>query len=415
MAEPRRLTQLRERLLDLLDLPEQEPVIALSGGADSASLAYLIAHRGQGRRAVHVNHRLAASARLEQAARAVADQTGTPLVVVETDVPVGASLEGHARDRRYRALIGSLRPGEALLTAHTLDDQAETVLMNLLRGAGPAGLAGIPPRKGQVARPMLRVSRAETRELAGLAGLPYEDDPTNLDPGVRRNAIRLEVIPDLAGRFNPKLVEALARSASLIQSDEEHLASLATSLPVVESNSTLALPIGSLQAVPRSVADRAIRRCLSRLRPPYGGNAGEMTAIWEVAARRRRATVLGEGLEVTHQGPLLVFRPPGDGRGAVAQVDLEVGWNEVGRFEILVDRLEGPCRVFPVGSWSAVFPTDVALDARVDEEGRLVVRADDEPAWLPGERRLPVAWYQPGANGYLSLFAREESGWTSSP
>jgi hypothetical protein len=61
-----------------------------------------------------------------------------------------------------------------------------------------------------------------------------------------------------------------------------------------------------------------------------------------------------------------------------------------------------------------VFPADVALDARVDD-GRLVVSANEQPAWLPGERRLPVAWYRPGANGYLSLFAREESGWTSSP
>ena len=415
MAESRRLIQLRERLLDLLDLPEQYPVIALSGGADSASLAYLMAQRGQGGRAVHVNHGLAASGRLEQAARAVADRTSTPLVVLETEIPAGASFEGQARERRYRALIGSLQPGEILLTAHTLDDQAETVLMNLLRGAGPAGLAGIPPRTGHVARPMLQVSRAQTRELAGLGGLPYEDDPSNLDPGMRRNAIRLEVIPELAGRFNPRLVEALARSASFLQSDEQYLSSEAASLPVVESGSTLALPIGSLQAVPRSVADRAIRGCLSRLRPPYGGTAAEMAAIWEVAERRRRATVVGTGLEVAHEGPLLVFRPSGDGSGAETPVDLEVGRNQVGGFEILVDRLEGPCRVFPVGTWSAVFPADVALDARVDDDGRLVVSANEQPAWVPGERRLPVAWYRPGANGYLSLFAREESGWTSSP
>ncbi|MGH3668829.1 MAG: hypothetical protein ACRDU7_11085, partial [Acidimicrobiia bacterium] len=66
-------------------------------------------------------------------------------------------------------------------------------------------------------------------------------------------------------------------------------------------------------------------------------------------------------------------------------------------------------------AWSAVFPSDVVLAARVDTGGRLVVAANDETAWLPGERRLPVAWYVPGTSGYLSVFAREETGWTSSP
>jgi tRNA(Ile)-lysidine synthase len=412
MAETRRLNQLRERLLGLLDLPGEKPVIALSGGADSAALADLMAHLGLTRRAIHVNHGLAGSPRLEQAARAVADCTTTPLDVVEIGVPAGASFEGQARNRRYEALLGSLDPGEVLLTAHTLDDQAETVLMNLLRGAGPAGLAGIQSHAGRVARPMLGVTRAETRELAGLTGLPYQDDPSNLDPGLRRNAIRLEVLPILAGRFNPRLVEALARTASLLQSDENHFTAASASLPVVETRSAIGLPIGALLAVPRPVADRAIRGCLSRLRPPYAGSAGEMSMIWEVAGRRRGSTVLGEGLEVSHEGPLLVFRGSGAEHEPEEPVGLEVGTNWVGGYEITVDRREGRCRVLPIGSWSAVFPENVALEAKLERDGHLVVSADDEPAWLPGVRRLPVAWYQSGANGYLSVFAREESGWT---
>jgi hypothetical protein len=84
----------------------------------------------------------------------------------------------------------------------------------------------------------------------------------------------------------------------------------------------------------------------------------------------------------------------------------------VGGFEIMVDRVEGVCRVFPIGTWSAVFRDDVALEAGVDDGGRLVVSADQETAWLPGDRRLPVAWYQPGTSGYLSVFAREDPGWT---
>jgi tRNA(Ile)-lysidine synthase len=412
MVESRRLNQLRGALTDRLRLPAEPLVIALSGGADSAALADLLAHLGAERRAVHVNHGLAASGDLEEAARAVAEQTNTTLDVVEIEVPAGASFEGQARNRRYEALLGSLEPEEVLLTAHTLDDQAETVLLNLLRGAGPAGMAGIPPRTGRVARPMLEVKRGETRELAGLAGLPYRDDPTNLDPGLRRNAVRLEVIPDLAARFNPRLVESLARTASLLQSDQDHLATEGASIPVVENGSGLALAIGGLLAVPRPVADRAIRGCLSRLRPPYSGTAAEMAEIWDVVSRRRAATVLAEGLEVTHEGPMVVFRVAGDRRGVNGPVALDVGRNQVDGFEILVDRHDGVCRVLPIGSWSAVFPDGVRLEARVDEAGRLMVAADEVTAWLPGERRLPVAWYQPGASGYLSVFAREDPGWT---
>jgi tRNA(Ile)-lysidine synthase len=412
MAESRRLNQLRARLIELLRLPGETPVIALSGGADSAALADLLAHQHRDRRALHVNHGLVASESLEQAARAVAERTNTPLEVLEIQVPSGASFEGQARNRRYEALLGALGPGEALLTAHTLDDQAETVLMNLLRGAGLAGLAGIQPRSGLVARPMLGVTRGETRELAGLARLPFRDDPTNLDQGLRRNAVRLEVIPALAGRFNPRLVETLARTASLVQSDEAHLAGEAASIPVEGTDLAPSLPIGALVAVPRPVADRAIRACLSRLRPPYAGTAAEMSEIWEVAARGRKATVLRGGLEVTHEGPMLIFRTAGQSPGTDGPVMLEVGRNQVGGFEIVVDRLEGVCRVFPIGTWSAVFPDDVTLEADVDHGGRLVVSADQEAAWLPGEKRLPVAWYQPGASGYLSVFAREDPGWT---
>jgi tRNA(Ile)-lysidine synthase len=415
MDETRRLNQLRQRLLEHIRFPEGRPVVALSGGADSAALAYLLADSHRDRRALHVDHGLAASPHLEKAARQVAERTDMSLSVLKIEVPPGASFEGQAREQRYGALLGALVPDEVLLTGHTLDDQAETVVMNLLRGAGPTGLAGIPARTGDIARPMLQVSRSEARELAGLAGLPYYDDPSNLDPGLRRNAIRLEVIPTLAGRFNPRLVESLARTASLLQSDEEHLATEVSSVQVVELATGLALPIGSLTAVSRPIADRVIRGCLSRLRPPYGGTSAELAEIWEVAGRLRTAALLGGGVEVSHDGPLLVFSLAAGAQEAGSSAPLEVGTNQVGSFEILVDRLEGPCRVFPIGTWSAVFPDDIALEARVEDGGRLVVLADHEPAWLPGVRRLPVAWYRPGASGYLSVFAREESGWTSRP
>lgn len=415
MVETRRLIHLRRRSADLLRLPGGDLVVALSGGADSAALSDLLRILGRRFRAVHINHGLPASGRLETAARAVAGRVAADLAVLEIEIPQGASIEGQARKARYEALLGSLRPGETLLTAHTLDDQAETFLMSLLRGSGPAGLAGIAPRSGSLARPMLAVSRSDTRELAGLAGLPYYDDPSNLDRSLRRNAIRLDVIPDLAARFNPRLVEALARTAALALSDESFLDEEAASVPVVEVGSSLAVALGALLAVPRPVADRAIRRCLAWIRPPHGGTSDEMSDIWAVAARASRSTSLRGGVEVSHEGPLLVFRRFEAERAQPARVDLEVGENEVGPFRIFVERFDGACRVAPIGLWSAVFPSDAVLEARVDESGGLVVAANAEMAWLPGERRLPVAWYEPGTSGYLSVFAREESGWTSSP
>lgn len=415
MVETRRLKQLRGRLAGLLGLPEGHLVLALSGGADSAALAYLLAHLGSGFRAVHVDHRLPASARLEEAARAVAGLLDADLDVVGVDIPSGASVEGQARQVRYAALLASLRPDETLLTAHTLDDQAETVMMNLLRGTGPAGLAGITQRTGALARPMLAVTRSETRELAALALLPFFDDPSNLDRGIRRNAIRLEVIPELSARFNPKLIEALARTAELVASDETHLQGEADVVPVMGDGRSIAVPLGALPAVARPVADRALRRCLLQIRPPHGGSAAELDDVWSVATRARKSVSLAGGVEVAHEGPLLVFRSTASTTPTGDRVPLVVGSNRVGPYRIDVERVDRACRVAPIGLWSALFPADVALGARIDEKGRLVVDADAATAWVAGERRLPVAWYQPGTSGYLSVFAREGSGWTSSP
>ncbi|HSK07189.1 MAG TPA: tRNA lysidine(34) synthetase TilS, partial [Acidimicrobiia bacterium] len=410
MVETRRLSELRSRSAGLLRLPGGDLVIALSGGADSATLAYLLSHLGRRSRAVHVNHGRPASARLEDAARAVAEAVGIELEVIPIVVPPGASFEGQARGARYQALFGSLRPDETLLTAHTLDDQAETVLMNLLRGSGPAGLAGITPRTDALARPMLAVGRSETRELAALATLPFFDDPSNLDHGFRRNSIRLEVIPDLSARFNPRLIEALARTAELVGADESFLQGEADKVPVIGEGGRLAVSLGSLLAVARPVADRALRGLLARLRPPHRGNAAELEEIWSVVTRRRKSAMLSGGIEVTHEGPLLVLRSPSPAASPPGSVALEVGANQVGPFQVVVERSERVCRAAPIGLWAALFPATVALDAQVDEKGRLVVTADEETAWVAGERRLPVAWYQPGTSGYLSVFAREGSG-----
>jgi len=417
MVETRRLTELAAGLRDRIDIPVGDLVVALSGGADSAALAFLLSADLRPFRALHVNHGLPDSSSLEDAARAVASKVGTDLEVIAIDVPAGASPEGRARDARYSALIERLKSGESLLTGHTLDDQSETVLMNLIRGTGPRGLAGIPPHRGMVARPMLAVRRAETRELAGLADLPYLDDPVNLDPSVRRNAIRLEVLPALSSRFNPRLAESLSRIAQLTRADDSLLSEEAGSIPVLASGTSVAVALGALTTVPRPVADRVLRDCLGRVRPPHRGTAAELDMIWAVAVGDRSSALLADHTNVSVQGPLLVFSPGEDGPPLPthAPVALVVGTQSIGGFELDVERLDRVCRVAPLGSWSAIFAPESELTARIDDSGVLSVEADGEPAWIPGHRRMGVAWYQPGTSGYLSVFAREESGWTSSP
>ncbi len=412
MVEPRRLSELERRLLGLLDLPDGPLAVGLSGGADSAALAYLVLRLGRDLRAIHVNHGYPASAALEAAARRVAEDLRVEIDVLEVVVPSGPSAEGQARRVRYQALLGRLAGGEWLLTAHTLDDQAETVVLNLLRGAGPTGLSGIPTRSGSVARPMLGVRRSDTRELAALAGLEFLDDPANLDPTLRRNVIRLEVLPQLAGRFNPRLHESLARAATLLASDDRVLDELADQVEVLVGENMAAVAIGALETVPGPVGDRVIRRCLARLRPPYSGTAREVRTIRSVISREVEATRVGGDVLISVEGPNLVFRSSTGPISVGEPVELAPGSHLIGSFEVVVDHVDRVCRAAPVGLWSAIFDPTASLFGRVDRHGGLVIEADGAPAWLPGERRLDVAWYRPGSTGYLSVLATERSGWT---
>jgi tRNA(Ile)-lysidine synthetase-like protein len=150
-----------------------------------------------------------------------------------------AGPEGAARAARY----GVLWPAADelgcrwLTTGHTLDDQAETVLLQLLRGAGPDGLAGMAVRTGRLLRPLLGVRRAETRACCAAAGLAWREDPTNADHGPLRNRVRSRLLP-LLEELRPGATQALARTASLAADDRHWLAPLvATALSATQSGS----------------------------------------------------------------------------------------------------------------------------------------------------------------------------------
>ncbi len=214
-------------------LPERGlVVVGFSGGADSTALAHWLMGKLDPGRIVlaHVNHMLRGgeSERDEAAVRDFARQTGLRLAVSRVDVKAlaeqqGQGLEECGRDVRY-GFFASLAPGEddRILTAHNLNDNAETMLLNLCRGAGLEGLCGIPPRRGKILRPLLRVSRAEIEEYCGANGLSFVTDSSNLSPEFARNRLRLEVLPVLLS-LNPRFLEAAAQTAELLSRDRDFL------------------------------------------------------------------------------------------------------------------------------------------------------------------------------------------------
>nr|MDP9495911.1 tRNA lysidine(34) synthetase TilS [Actinomycetota bacterium] len=334
--------------------------------------------------------------------------------VVTVVVPDGASPEGRAREARYAALIEASGQGDVILTAHTLDDQAETVLLNVLRGTGPRGLSGIPVwRPPRINRPLLRVTRSETRELAVLAGLPFFDDPMNEDMGLTRNAIRRRVLPELLG-FNPKLMASIARMAETVRSDSETLDREAERLPVMFDERRAQIPVGSLTTADSSVANRALSSIAGRFRDHRSFGAEELGRVWRVIRGEAMMEELSGGLVVRRSGPMLRFEHLDQTPADAAEVALGPGSHQLGDTVFDVDLVDEICRVAPLGPWGAIFRPDTDLVAR-SAEGDVVVEADGERAWVPGLRRAPVAWYEPGTRGYLSVSAREEAGWTSSP
>lgn len=197
--------------------------IAYSGGLDSTVLLHLLADLAQQHplpplTALHIHHGLQAAADAWPAhCQSVCDALGVPLQVMRVQVQVGASLERAARDARYGAFERATADNELLLTGQHRDDQAETLLFRLLRGAGARGLAAMPESRplglGHLLRPLLDVSRAELLRHADERGLSWIEDPSNLDQQFSRNYLRHAVLPQLTARW-PRALASMARSAA---------------------------------------------------------------------------------------------------------------------------------------------------------------------------------------------------------
>ena len=245
-------------------------LVALSGGADSLALAAATAFEapraGCRAGAVVVDHGLQpGSAEVAAAAAATARELGLdPVTVRRVEVTGEGGPEASAREARYAALdAAAAETGAALvLLGHTLDDQAETVLLGLARGSGAASLSGMPARSGRYARPLLGIRRATTRQACLDAGLAPWDDPHNLDHAYARVRVREHVLPVLETELGPGIAEALARTAEQLREDEAAFAEQIEEFieEICEpAEAGIAISVGALAANPAALRQRIIR------------------------------------------------------------------------------------------------------------------------------------------------------------
>jgi tRNA(Ile)-lysidine synthase len=267
--------------------PGRAVACAVSGGADSLSLLVLAVEVGCRVTAFHVDHGLRPGSAAEaDVVAAAAARFGAGFEARRVELEPGPNLEARARAARYGALP------DDVLTGHTADDQAETVLLALLRGAGLDGLAGMRADR----RPLLALRRQETVDLCRELGLQPVEDPSNDDPRHRRNRVRHELLPVLADIAERDPVPILTRQAGLLRDEAELLDELAATIDATDAK--------ALVRAPEALARRAIRRWL-REPPP---DAAAVERVLAVARGECEATQVAGGVTVRRsQGRLAKY------------------------------------------------------------------------------------------------------------
>lgn len=264
---------------------DRRVLVALSGGADSVALFCLLrelhaAGAIELAGAAHLNHLLRGSDadEDERFCAALAAREGIPFIGARVDVGEAAraqkrSIEDAARAARYAFLERAADElgADVIAVAHTRDDQAETFLLRLLRGAGTRGLGAIRPRAGRVVRPLIDIGREELREYLRQRGQPFREDASNRDLANPRNRVRHELIPYLASHFSPAITSVMAREANLAQRDEDDLHARAIEIvPTIvleeeQAGGSVRLDAVRLGALHPALASRVARDVLGRL------------------------------------------------------------------------------------------------------------------------------------------------------
>jgi tRNA(Ile)-lysidine synthase len=326
IADVRRAVRESFAVAGLPEALDSKPVIlvGVSGGADSLALAaatgFEAPRAGIRAGAVVVDHGLqAGSADVAERAAAQARSLGLePVLVLRVDVAQPASAggpEAAARAARYGAFEAAMAETGAsrVLLAHTLDDQAETVLLGLARGSGPTSLQGMAAQGGAYLRPLLGIRRAGTRQFCADSGLEAWEDPHNGDPAYARVRVRHAVLPVLEHELGPGIAEALARTAEQLREDADALDALALDwaleLTTQTEDGAVALDVRGLEADPPALRQRIIRLVVSNefgvaLERVHTLAVAQLVTNWH----GQKALDL-PGVRVVRQGGRLIFTP----------------------------------------------------------------------------------------------------------
>jgi tRNA(Ile)-lysidine synthase len=285
-----------DELLERCSFPPSGSEISLgvSGGRDSLALLVLAVAAGCRAIAYHVDHGLRPGSAAEaEVVRAAAERYGAGFVALQVKVAPGPNLEARARSARYAVLP------PRVATGHTSDDQAETILLNILRGAGPDGLAGMRPGP---THPILGLRRSETHLLCSTLPLTTVEDPSNADPAHLRNRIRHEVLPLLCSLAGRDLVPVIARQAQHFAAESDLLDELASGIDPTDAK--------GLAAAPVVLARRAVRRWLRETDPDgHPPSSATVDRVLDVAALRARACETGGGRRVRRSAGRLRIEP----------------------------------------------------------------------------------------------------------
>lgn len=381
--------------------PGERLGVAVSGGPDSTALLLVLLELAPSLGVVvdcviHVNHGLRGAAADADAAAvaALAARLGVPFAGAAVDAADYArrhrcsiELAGHRLRRAAFAAIRTDRALDVVATGHTQDDQAETVLLRLVRGAGAHGLRGISPRSAQthVVRPLLDTSRRDIERYLRARGASPRDDASNRDVVIPRNRIRHEVLPLLESRFSPRIREALARTATHLALDDDHFAPGVERMlgSVITTSQGLSLPATEVATAPAPVRRRVAQALLRRL------------GVVESARRieRLEAVLAGIAPGVVTIGPVSVSNSQGH-----IQLQVAGGRNAASRRGI--EPLHPPPQVIlevgtpaAVGQWEvSAWPVD-----RLDHQPAAETLDADQVAWplsvrtrRPGDRVRPL-------------------------
>ncbi|MFL6280822.1 MAG: tRNA lysidine(34) synthetase TilS [Vicinamibacterales bacterium] len=450
-------------------------LVALSGGPDSVALLHLLLElQNDGDLVVaavaHFHHQLrGADADGDEAfSRDLAASLGVPFEVGRENVRqaargAGRSIEDMARELRYRFLHSAAERvrADVIAVGHTLDDQAETFLLRLVRGAGLRGLSGIRPRAGRVIRPLIEISRPELRGYSRERGLASRDDPSNQDLSIARNRVRHALIPYLEREFNPDITHVLARDASNARADDTRLEreaiDLASTIVLSTSDGNTQIDAAALRSLDPALSSRIALRALTnssrgrfvgfehveqilRLAEQDDGAAVDLPG--QRATRRGGAIVLGAPRRRVRRddaGPANSFRfplsipgevtldnqgwavsahrldalDPAAGCGPARAIEVTIAADPVALPLAIRSRRQGD-RFRPLGMGHRKKLQDFLVDRKIPRETRdslpLVVDGEDRIVWVVGESVAEDFRVTEPSRGVILLKARRLGG-----